>query len=368
VQGWSAHPPPAEPIAGTSGGSTARTLQLEEPVVYRAEYIWIDGTVPIAELRSKTKILKDGAEPPEWGFDGSSTNQATGDKSDVVLQPAFITPDPIRGGDDILVLCETFLAADGKPHPTNTRCKARDAHEMWKHHEPLFGLEQEYTLMKNGWPYGFPTQGFPGPQVPYYCEVGAVKIAGRELVERHTTACIEAGLAISGTNAEVMPGQWEFQIGPVDTVTVGDHVWVGRYLLYRLAEEYGIEVSIEAKPMKGDWNGAGMHTNFSTNKMRDRYDAIIAAAESLGALGKPEEHLAGYGVGIEDRLTGEHETQRYDRFSYGVSDRGASVRIPWQVARDGKGYIEDRRPNANADPYVLSTLMTNTICAALEDL
>jgi glutamine synthetase len=218
---------------------------------------------------------------------------------------------------------------------------------------------------ESGWPYGFPEGGFPGPQGPYYCGVGAVKIAGRDIVEEHTTLCIEAGLGISGTNAEVMPGQWEFQIGPLDTVTVGDHLWMARYLLYRVGEKHNVEISIDAKPMKGDWNGAGMHTNFSTAKMRENYDAIELACKALGAEGKPAEHLAGYGVGIEDRLTGEHETQRYDQFSYGVSDRGASIRIPWQVAKDGKGYIEDRRPNANADPYVVATLMTNTVGAAL---
>lgn len=336
-------------------------------MTYRAEYLWIDGTVPTAEIRSKTRILADGETPGIWGYDGSSTNQATGDNSDVVLEPVFQCPDPIRGGDNILVLCETQLTADLSPHPTNTRAAARAALDKYGSQEPWFGMEQEYTMLDPGtrWPFGFPPNGYPGPQGPYYCGVGAVKIAGRDLVEEHTDLCIAAGLMISGTNAEVMPGQWEFQIGPADTVTVGDHLWVARYLLYRVGEKHGVEISLEAKPMKGDWNGAGMHTNFSTNGMRDNYDSIVKAAESLGAEGKPEEHLAGYGVGIEERLTGEHETQRYDQYSYGVSDRGASVRIPWQVAKDQKGYIEDRRPNANADPYVVATLITNTACAVL---
>jgi glutamine synthetase len=348
-------------------GVPERPPTTEVSVTYRAEYIWIDGTEPTAEIRSKTKILADGAEPGIWGFDGSSTNQATGDNSDVVLQPVFQCPDPIRGGDNILVLCETQLTADFSPHPTNTRAKARAAFEKYGDQEPLFGLEQEYTMLEpaSGWPYGFPTHGYPGPQGPYYCGVGAVKIAGRDIVEEHTTLCIEAGLMISGTNAEVMPGQWEFQIGPADTVAVGDHLWMARYLLYRIGEKYNVEISIEAKPMKGDWNGAGMHTNFSTNKMRENYDAITTACEALGAAGKPEEHLEVYGVGIEDRLTGAHETQRFDQFSYGVSDRGASIRIPWQVAKEGKGYIEDRRPNANADPYLVAATMTNTVCEAL---
>ncbi len=336
-------------------------------MTYRAEYIWIDGTAPTAEVRSKTKILPDGEEPGNWGFDGSSTNQATGDNSDVVLIPVFSCKDPIRGGDNILVLCETALTADLSPHPTNTRALARAAMEKYGDQEPWFGMEQEYTMIdpRTGWPAGFPPNGFPAPQGPYYCGVGAIKIHGRDVVEEHTTLCIEAGLKISGTNAEVMPGQWEFQIGPADTVEVGDHMWIARYLLYRVGEKHGIEISIAAKPMQGDWNGAGMHSNFSTKAMRESYEPIITACESLGAPGKPLEHIEGYGDGIQHRLTGAHETQRWDTFSYGVSDRGASIRIPWQVAIDQKGYIEDRRPNANADPYVVAALMTNTCCEAL---
>ena len=336
-------------------------------MVYRAEYLWIDGTEPTAEIRSKTRVLADDEKPPTWGFDGSSTNQATGDNSDVVLEPKFTCPDPIRGGNNILVLCETLIPESMEEHPTNHRAAAVAALKKYEDQAPLFGLEQEYTMLDpvTAWPFGFPENGYPRPQGPYYCGVGAVKISGREFVEEHTNLCIDAGLMISGTNAEVMPGQWEFQIGPADTVTVADHLWIARYLLYRVGEKHKLEISLDAKPMKGDWNGAGMHTNFSTKAMRENYDSIVAAAESLGASGKPEEHLAGYGQGIEQRLTGAHETQRYDQFSYGVSDRGASIRIPWQVAQDGKGYIEDRRPNANADPYVVTRLMTNTVCEAL---
>ena len=331
---------------------------------YKAEYIWIDGTEPSARLRSKTKILADGAELPDWGFDGSSTNQAPGDNSDCVLKPVFSCPDPIRGGDHKLVLCEVYLV-DGTPHPSNHRAPLLPIAAQYADQDSWFGIEQEYTFFQEGRPLGFPAVGFPAPQGPYYCGVGADEVFGREIVEKHLDACIEAGLAISGINAEVMPGQWEFQIGPAGPVDVADHLWIARWLLYRIAEEFDVAATLDAKPAKGDWNGAGAHTNFSTKAMREGYDAIIAACEALGGPGKVEEHIAGYGHDIESRLTGSHETAPYNEFSYGVSNRGASIRIPWQVAQDGKGYIEDRRPNANIDPYVVARLITNTVCSAL---
>jgi glutamine synthetase len=333
-------------------------------MAYQAEYIWIDGTSPTPLLRSKTKILKDDATVmPIWGFDGSSTEQATGEHSDCVLKPVFQCPDPIRGGDNVLVMCEVLLADDMKPHPTNTRAACEKVVKKFAKQGMIFGLEQEYTMLKlDGTPLGFPANGFPAAQGPYYCGVGAGRVIGREIIEEHTQACIDAGLMIEGTNAEVMPGQWEFQIGAADALTVSDHIYVARWLLHRIAEDYDIQISFAAKPVKGDWNGAGMHTNFSTSAMREGYDAIDKACLAIGK--KIDVHVKGYGDDIESRLTGKHETAPYNKFSYGVSNRGASIRIPWQVARDGKGYAEDRRPNANADPYTVTRLITDTVCSA----
>ena len=338
-------------------------------MAYIAEYIWIDGTEPTAKLRSKAQVIADDKEPGIWGFDGSSTNQATGDQSDVVLNPVLVTPDPIRGGNNKLVMCETLLT-DMSPHPTNTRAKCATSAEQYGNLDTWFGLEQEYTFFEGSSPLGWPDNGFPAPQGGYYCGVGSEEIFGREVVNAHLQACIDAGLHIAGINAEVMPGQWEFQIGPVAAPRVGDELWLARWMLYRIAEEFlgpkgtPISATLDPKPVAGDWNGAGCHTNFSTTEMRESIDACTAAAEALGAPGKPDMHIAGYGDGVELRLTGEHETQRYDQFSYGVSDRGASIRIPWQVDKAGKGYIEDRRPNANCDPYVVTQLIIDTVCSA----
>ena len=331
-------------------------------MAYKAEYIWIDGTEPTARLRSKTKIMDGKGDLPIWGFDGSSTNQAPGKNSDCVLKPVFSCPDPVRGGSDVLVMCEVLLT-DMTPHPTNTRAQLRPVAEEFANQAPLFGIEQEYTFFEDGRPHGFPVGGFPAPQGFYYCGVGADEVFGRPVVERHLDLCLQAGLSLSGINAEVMPGQWEFQVGPLSPLEVSDQLWMARWLLYRVAEDFGISATLDPKPVQGDWNGAGAHTNFSTKAMRESYPPIVAACEALGT--NVEEHVKHYGADIEMRLTGSHETAPYNEYSYGVSDRGASVRIPWQVEVDQKGYIEDRRPNANMDPYVVTRLITNTVCSAI---
>lgn len=328
---------------------------------YKAEYIWIDGSLPTAKMRSKAKVSPIGEQPPIWGFDGSSTNQAPGENSDCVLNPVFVCPDPVRGGDNKLVMCEVLLT-DMTPHPSNTRAGCAAAAEKYGDFDTWFGIEQEYTFFEGSRPLGWPTIGFPAPQGGYYCGVGADEVYGRPIVEEHMDACINAGLMFAGINAEVMPAQWEFQIGPIGAPAVADHLWLARWLLYRIGEKHGVSATLDPKPIPGDWNGAGAHCNFSTRQMRESYDPCVKAAEALGT--RAELHVANYGDRIQERLTGQHETAAYNEFSYGVSDRGASVRIPWQVHRDQKGYVEDRRPNANCDPYTVTRLIIETVCGA----
>lgn len=331
-----------------------------------AEYVWSDGTVPTQKLRSKTKILNgadfDGAFP-EWTFDGSSTGQASGDKSDCVLKPVKWVKDPTRnveGAHCYLVLCEVFTAA-GTPHHTNTRALLREVDSATKDQEPLFGIEQEYTMFKDGRPFGWPTGGYPPNQGPFYCGVGSDEVFGRELVEDHLTACIAADLPICGINSEVMPGQWEFQVGPSSALDVADGLVLARWILYRLGEKHGVTVKLDPKPV-AELNGAGAHTNFSTRVMRESggMAAIETACERLRST--HEKHISNYGDGIEARLTGHHETCSYKQFRWGVSDRGASIRIPLHVYQAGKGYLEDRRPCANVDPYVVTRLLLESVC------
>lgn len=341
-------------------------------MVVFAEYIWMDGHRPTQKLRSKTKMLgldevTSVEQLPAWSFDGSSTNQAPGDASDCHLRPVSFYADPIRGAPHILVMCEVFMADGKTPHPTNTRAKLRVAADPTVDQEPWFGMEQEYTLFDGMKPLGWPDNGFPAPQGPYYCGVGADEVFGRDMVEAHMEACAAAGLGLTGINAEVMPGQWEYQIMAKGALEAGDQMWISRWLLYRIGEDFGISATVHPKPVKGDWNGAGMHTNFSTKAMREKggMEVITAACEALGK--RHEHHIKNYGAHNHERLTGLHETQSMDKFSYGVSDRGASIRIPLQTAQDGFGYLEDRRPSANVDPYVVIRLLLETCCLGITD-
>ncbi len=320
---------------------------------FKCEYIWLDGYQPEANLRSKTKIITADEAPslenlPLWSFDGSSTAQAVGSLSDCLLKPVKLVKDAGRR-NGYLVMCEV-LNADETPHKTNNRAKYEDAEDFW------FGFEQEYVITKNGLPLGFPAEGYPAPQGKYYCGIGSENVVARELVEEHMELCLACGLNITGINAEVMLGQWEFQLLGKSAKDAADDLWLARYLLLRVAEKHNVEIELHPKPVKGDWNGSGMHTNFSNERMRLEggeyyFQMILDNFEE-----NHEEHIANYGSMNHERLTGRHETQSINQFSYGVSDRGASIRIPLTTVANGwKGYLEDRRPASNACPYLITS-------------
>lgn len=330
-----------------------------------AEYIWIGGSG--MDLRSKARTLPgpvtDPKKLPKWNYDGSSTGQAPGEDSEVIIYPQAIFKDPFRGGNNILVICDAYTPA-GEPIPTNKRHAAAKifSHPEVEKEVPWYGLEQEYTLLQKSvnWPLGWPQGGFPGPQGPYYCGIGADKAFGRDIVDAHYKACLYAGINISGINGEVMPGQWEFQVGPSVGISSGDELWAARYILERITEIAGVVVSFDPKPIPGDWNGAGAHTNYSTKSMREEggYEVIKKAIEKLGL--RHKEHIAAYGEGNERRLTGRHETADINTFKWGVANRGASIRVGRDTEKDGKGYFEDRRPASNMDPYVVTSMIAET--------
>lgn len=333
----------------------------------KLEYIWLDGHQPEPTLRSKTKIdfVADPDKTPslddlsQWSFDGSSTEQAEGRDSDCFLKPVYVTPDPGRESG-YLVLCEVF-SKDGSIHPTNHRGTWEDDSDLW------LAFEQEYVVIdaESGLPVGFPKGGYAGPQGPYYCGVGTGRVVARDFVEEHLDLCLAAGLGITGINAEVMLGQWEFQCFAKGAKTACDQLWIARYLLERTAEQYGYLVSLAPKPVKGDWNGSGMHVNFSNTEIRENSKGeagINAICEKFRAT--HEEHIAVYGSDNDQRLTGKHETSSMDQFSYGVSNRGCSFRIPLQTAANGwKGYLEDRRPASNANPYLIAQRLISTLAS-----
>ncbi|KMZ65103.1 Glutamate--ammonia ligase [Zostera marina] len=330
-----------------------------------ADYIWIGSEM---ELRNKSRTILDGpiTDPkllPKWNYDGSSTGQAPGNDSEVILCPQAIFKDPFRKGNNILVMCDTYTPS-GEPLPTNKRFNASKifSHPDVFKEEPMYGLEQEFTLLQKdvNWPLGWPLGGFPGPQGPYYCGTGADKAFGRNIVDAHYKACLYAGIDISGTNGEVMPGQWEFQVGPTIGISASDQLWMARYILERITELEGVILTFDPKPIPGDWNGAGCHTNFSTKSMRSEggYDVIKNAIEKLGL--RHKEHIVEYGTGNERRLTGRHETADINAFSWGVANRGASVRVGRDTEKEGRGYFEDRRPASNMDPYVVTSMIAET--------
>ena len=334
----------------------------------RLDYVWLDGYKPTPNIRTKAQVVPSESfsgkveEAPRWGFDGSSTHQAEGHDSDCILRPVRVYPNPLKD-NAYLVLCDV-LTRDGEEHPTNTRAMIDDAaaEEFW------FGFEQEYVLMNsNGRPVGFPDGGYPEPQGPYYCAVGSHNVALRSLVDDHLSACVEADIGVVGINAEVMLGQWEFQVFGKGALRAADDLIMARFMLFLMSEDYDIVANLDPKPISGDWNGSGLHSNFSYDYLRDVGGQKYVEALCEGFRPFHKEHIAVYGAGNELRLTGSHETASIDDFSFGASNRGASIRIPmYTTSHDWKGYLEDRRPASDADPYQIVRRIMQTVKIAHE--
>jgi len=330
---------------------------------YKLEYIWLDGYKPSPNLRCKTQIKEFDAFPtleqlPLWGFDGSSTQQAEGHSSDCVLKPVAVYPDVTRI-NGALVMCEVMMPDAKTPHPSNARATILDDAGAW------FGFEQEYFFYKDGRPLGFPAEGYPAPQGPYYAAIGYKNVGSvaREIVEKHLDLCLAAGINHEGINAEVAKGQWEFQVFGKGSKTAADQMWIARYILMRLCEGYGVDIEWHCKPLGDtDWNGSGMHCNFSTEYMRtvggkDYFESLMKAFDK-----NLMDHIAVYGPDNDKRLTGKHETAPWNKFTYGLADRGASLRVPHSFVNNGyRGYLEDRRPNSLGDPYQIASRILKTI-------
>jgi glutamine synthetase len=341
------------------------------------EYIWLGGN---NELRSKIRVLNNMntnsnlnsndeqqlllTDIPDWNYDGSSTGQASGNDSEIVIKPKAIFKNPFRMGHDYMVLCDTYLPNNDALN-NNNRPIANTIFNKNMEQEPWFGLEQEYFLIhpETNMPLGYDKDGKQGQ---YYCSVGHENAIGRPIAEEHMDLCLYAGIKISGMNAEVAPGQWEFQVGPCNGIEAGDHLWTARYILQRLGEKHGVKINFEPKPLKGDWNGSGCHTNYSTKNMREGTDdksGLEYIEEAIDKLSKKhDEHMTVYGSGNDERMTGEHETASYDTFTDGVANRGASVRRGYDTIKNKKGYFEDRRPSSNCDPYLVTSAIFKTTC------
>jgi glutamine synthetase len=354
------------------------------------EYIWVDGH---DQLRSKTKIYEEQTETitnnlkqalknkntdrlnnrkylselnilkliPDWNFDGSSTNQAIGKDSEVILRPVRIYLDVFRK-NGFLVLCETWTSKM-VPHETNTRNKALRIFSKFSSEEAWFGIEQEFFMIntKNGLPIGFNNDGSAHPQGRYYCSVGAGKCFGRDFAEEVLENCLNTNLNITGLNFEVAPGQCELQLRD-EGIKAADDLIILRYILLRTGEKFDTFIDLRAKPIKGDWNGSGCHVNFSTKNTRQE-NGLKLIYKMMDKLKRTHDyHISNYGNDNAERLTGKHETSSMDKFSYGTADRTSSIRIPKSTVMMNKGYFEDRRPSSSMDPYKVLSILLQTCC------
>ncbi len=328
------------------------------------EYIWLDGA---NKTRSKTRVLKLKAtnygiaitDIPDWNYDGSSTGQADSDgNTEMILKPCMLYKNPFHRDDKHwFVLCDIT---------NGPRKRAVEIFEQLSQEEPWFGLEQEYFIFYKD----FGLNMLNETQGPYYCGVGYGelnrldnrKFFERIIAEEHLDACLYAGLTMSGMNAEVACHQWEFQVGPCEGISAADQLYIARYILERIAEKYDCIIDYRPK-LNNAINGSGCHVNFSTCSSRKEGGLRLMIDKYIFNLGKCHlEDVQKMGEHNELRLTGKHETSSYKTFSFGIGTRNTSVRIGNETHRDGCGYFEDRRPAANMEPYLVTSLIFQRCC------
>jgi glutamine synthetase len=360
--------------------------QAEPPKEQRMkfEYIWVDGSSP-GKLRSKVRFDVVSIDKianqkefagliPEWSFDGSSTGQAEVNESDLILKPVTVVPNTTERArtPSFVVLCEVY-DTEGKPHKTNKRASLRESLKRGTENDMQFGIEQEYTIVDpiSGKPFGWSDyeNDTPEPQGDYYCGVGADVTMMRDLSESHAMACNSAGVFVHGTNAEVMLSQWEYQLKETTAIESSDGLWLSRFFLQRLAERMNLAISYSPKMIESDeWNGSGVHINFSTKYMRESADIPYMTLICSFMEDYHKDAMSHYGTGNEKRLTGNNETSKYDEYNWGEMDRTASIRIPYSTTKNGNGYLEDRRPAANVDPYEAIEHLSSTLCKINEEV
>jgi glutamine synthetase len=347
------------------------------------EYVWVDANLCLrSKARTFPKKVTELSDISDWDYDGSSTGQADGNHSEIIIKPRCIFNCPFRGGDNVLVMCDCYNP-DGSPAKGNNRCAANEIFNKDTTAEPWFGLEQEFFLFHNNTALGFNEDVKQGQ---FYCGVGAYNVFARDIIDSHYTACLYAGIEISGINAEVAPGQWEYQIGPSVGISAGDNLYMARYILERITERYDLVVVLNPKPLEGNWNGSGCHVNYSTEETRSGTEETRSGTEEtrsgteetrsgteetrsgldyindyISKLSlKHSEHMEVYGNHNKKRLTGLHETANYDTFTHSVGGRGSSIRVNNKTFNNKCGYLEDRRPASNIDPYQVTSIIFET--------
>jgi glutamine synthetase len=326
---------------------------------YLAEYIWLDVR---DKFRSKIRVINDDEEISNWNYDGSSTGQASIDSSEIILKPCKVFNNPLLKNSK-LVVCSTYTI-NGEPLQNNHRHLAEQIFNKKLEEEAWFGLEQEYYMIDKHTEkiIGFKQEiGISSSRIgKYYCNPIYQDKITTKIAESHLTVCLEAGIKVSGINAEVSPSQWEFQIGPCVNINAGDDIFAARYLLEKIAANYDILISYHPK-LNPILSGSGMHTNFSTKKMREAngIEEIYRCIENLKK--NHIQDMEKYGKYNNLRLTGSHETANINTFTYGIGSRDTSIRIGYETYRNKCGYFEDRRPAANADPYLVTSTIFSVI-------